>query len=75
MFYKLFNINAYIRDAFSFCWLLYSFFQTYLYDRELSFLLKFSEHIIFHNSTMTDGTRITYFRRYFSVTLVIVKKY
>ena len=44
------------------------------YTRELPFLLKFSEHIILSKSVMTDATRITYLRRYFSVTLVSMNK-
>ena len=46
--------------------------QTCSRDCELPFLLKFSEHKILFKSVMTDTTRITYLRRYFSVTLVSV---
>ena len=48
--------------------------QTCSRDCELPFLLKFSEHIILSKSVMTDATRITYLRRYFSVTLVSMNK-
>ena len=76
MFCKLFNNNAYILDVLSFCCPLYSCFQyqTCSRDCELPFLLKFSDNIILSKSVMTDATRITYLRRYFSVTLVSMNK-